>query len=199
MDHAAECGAAQLAGTAVFGRQRPERRLRSHRLPGLLLPLPGHATRQACVEVGVVADRYRFVDRRYVDGSGLFQGRHRGRKRATRFGRCLVPPRRMALGATRRRDRGAGLETRVWFSALRVGGLQRGHVALCAWAGITDPCIDRRELQSLDRNLPVGEPVRARLFVRRAVFYPPVLACLDRFSRYPRRLHARKKMRLFRE
>ncbi len=41
--------------------------------------------------------------------------------------------------------------------------------------------------------------VRLRFSLRRAAVHPSVLACLDRFSRHPRHLHAREGLRLFRE
>ena len=48
------------------------------------------------------------------------------RDRAARTRRCALPPHRLALGAERRRDDQARLETGMRIPALRLGGLQRG-------------------------------------------------------------------------
>ena len=52
--------------------------------------------------------------------------------------------------------------------------------------------LDRGELPRLDRDLPMGEPVRLRFSLRGPALHPPVLARLDRFSRHPGPLHARE-------
>ena len=56
-----------------------------------------------------------------------------------------------------------------------------------------------RLLPGMDRDLSVGESLRLRFPVCRAAVHSPVLACMDRFSRHPRSLHAREALRLFRE
>src|ERR1700694_187556 len=91
----------------------------------------------------------------------------------------------------------ARLEAGVRIPALRLGGLQRGDRALRAGAGLADPSTRRRLLPRVDSDLPVGEPVRLRFSVWRPAVRAPVLTCMDRFSRNPGSLHARKELRLF--
>ena len=86
----------------------------------------------------------------------------------------------------------AGLEARMRIPALRLGGLQRSDRPIRAGAGLADPSARRRRLRGVDRDLPVGEPVRPRFPVRGAAVHPPVLARMDRLSRHPRPLHARE-------
>ena len=118
---------------------------------------------------------------------GLLRRRYAGRNRAASPGQRALSAGRLALDAARRRRRDAGLEARMRLPALRLGRLQRGAAAVRAGPGLADPSADPAEFSGLDHDLPVGESVRLRLPLRRAAVHPPVLACLDRFSRHPRR------------
>ena len=93
----------------------------------------------------------------------------------------------------------AGLEARVRIPPLRMGRLQRGDRAVRARTRLADSPARGRLLPRMDRDIPVGEPVRLRSPVRGAALRASVLACVDRFSRPPGSLHAREALRLLRE
>src|SRR5450432_300963 len=91
------------------------------------------------------------------------------------------------------------MEARVRLSELWLGRLQRGPDPLRARPGIAHPSTDESELRSLDGDLSMGKRLWLRLSLRGAALYSSVFARLDRLSRNPGYLHARKGLRLLRE
>jgi hypothetical protein len=63
----------------------------------------------------------------------------------------------------------------------------------------SDTSARERLLSRVDRDVPVGESVRVRFFVRRTAVRPSVFACVDRLPRDSRSVHAGEALRLFRE
>ena len=138
-----------------------------------------------------------------IDSAFLFAGvldRRHLLRRATRADEAEIrrladdtlPPGRLELGPRRRSDAHARLAAgdRVHPAPLR--RLRRGTAALHARPGLADASAAAGELRRLLRDLPVEEDLRPRVALLRAALHPPALAPVDRLSRHPRRLHARR-------
>ena len=92
--------------------------------------------------------------------------RPRQRRTSTRSARladALYAPRRLALGAERRRHGHARLEAGERLPAVSLGGLRRGAAALRARPRLADVPAARGELRRLDLHLRVEERLRPRV------------------------------------
>jgi hypothetical protein len=122
--------------------------------------------------------------------AGAYFGYDRG-KGTTRPCRRALPPRRLAMGARRRRHGHARVEARKRIPGIPVAGLRRGACAVYPGTRLTDASAAGAELLGVGFHIRVEKQLRVRLPVRRSVVHAPDFACLDRLSRYSGRIHAR--------
>src|SRR5688500_10421344 len=103
------------------------------------------------------------------------------------------------MGAESRRHRGPRLDTRTRLSATPMGRLQRSVAAVYPWTRIRDASASEEELSGVDQDVCLEAPVWPRVRLRRSAVHASVVACLDRFTWHPGRLHATPRARLLQE
>ena len=91
----------------------------------------------------------------------------------------------------------AGLEAGERFPPLRLGRLQRSHRAVRAGARLADASRWNVTATTRGRRRTSGNIFTASDSVRRATLHSPVFARVDRLSRHPGRVHARKRCDYF--
>src|SRR6185369_7825322 len=105
----------------------------------------------------------------------------------------------LEVGAKRRADSLARLETRNRFHPISLDRLQRGFDSVRSWSCLADFSASCGELSCVDPYLQVEETVRTRVSLRWTTLHSSPLAHVDRFSWYPGRLHEQQGNQLLRK
>ncbi len=192
------------AGDAALSRRRTAgfARRRHERLSRILLSLPRSQHRRALRGLGrALVGRHRAAARRRAVRAVVLRPEDAGGNRDPPPRRHDLPPRRMAVDAGARAADLDGLDAEAGLHPIRLAGLQRRHADLRARARLADAGDRHGRMDRLDEELRarVGHVPAAGIPRLRAVVRSSVFARLDRFPRHPGRVHARARLRLFRE
>ena len=163
------------------------------RLQGLLLPLPRHRNRPPRLGVRAVHHRLGVPVRRRADRRHLLRPRHGRRGRDPPPGRRALPPGRLELGPRRRADADPRLAARRPGSSRTAGrATTRGCCSTCSASARRRTRCRRRAIAAYCATYQWKDDLRPRAALLGPALHPPALAHVDRLSRHPRRLHARR-------